>query len=82
MTKELRYWQTTHMTKKAYSPEFKVHALRQALSRNGKTISKIAADLNMTTSTLKGWMKEQKTKFESAPKSLGSFTADERHCTA
>ena len=34
----------------------------------------------MTSSTLKGWMKEQK-KSESAPKSVGSFTADERLTT-
>ena len=65
------------MTKKTYSPEFKEHALRQVLLRNGCTIQQIAADLNMTTSTLKGWMKEQK-KSKSAPKSVSSFTADER----
>ena len=65
------------MTKKTYSLEFKEHALRQALSRNGCTIRQIAADLNMTSSTLKGWMKEQK-KSDSAPKSVSSFTAEER----
>jgi transposase-like protein len=65
------------MTKKAYSPEFKEHALRRVLSRSGGTIKNIATDLNMTTSTLKGWMKEQR-KAVLTPKMAAEFTADER----
>jgi transposase-like protein len=65
------------MIKKTYTPEFKEHALRCVLSRSGSTIKNIAADLNMMSSTLKGWMKEQR-KAVSTPKTAAHFTADER----
>lgn len=65
------------MTKKIYTPEFKELALRRVLSRSGGTIKNIAADLNMTPSTLKGWMKEQR-KAAMTPKIATEFSADER----
>lgn len=65
------------MTKKTYTPEFKEQALRRVLSRSGGTIKNIAADLNMMSSTLKGWMKEQR-KAAITPKSAADFTAAER----
>ena len=65
------------MTKKIYTLEFKELALRRVLSRSGGTIKNIAADLNMTPSTLKGWMKEQR-KAAATPKMATEFSADER----
>jgi len=73
----MRNCQTPKMIKKIYTPEFKEHALRRVLTRSGGTIKNIAADLNMTSSTLKGWMKEQR-KAESTPKAAADFTAEER----
>ena len=66
------------MTKKSiYTLEFKEQALRRVLSRSGGTIKNVAADLNMTPGTLKGWMKERR-KEVATPKAAADFTADQR----
>lgn len=43
-----------------YSNEFKEQALRKVYQRQGQTIDAIATELNMATTTLKGWMQTAK----------------------
>ena len=64
-------------TKKRYSIEFKEHALRRAFARGERTISNVAADLNMTSTTLKDWMKAQR-KVSSTPKAAAAYSPADR----
>ena len=49
------------MTKgKYYSREFRRQALEKAFLRNGRTVESIASDLNISTYTLRTWMRRDK----------------------
>ena len=64
-------------TKKRYSIEFKEQALRRVFTRGERTISNVAADLNMTSTTLKDWMKAQR-KVNSTPKAAAAYSPADR----
>lgn len=46
--------------RKYYNREFRNQALERAFMRNGRTIESIASDLNISTSTLRTWMRRDK----------------------
>jgi len=48
----------TEMTRQKHSAEFKEQALRKARERAGRTLGDVAAELNMSLGTLKGWLKQ------------------------
>jgi transposase-like protein len=48
------------MQQSPYSSEFKEQALRKVWQRESRTIESIATELNMATTTLKGWMQTAK----------------------
>lgn len=48
------------MQKPHYSQDFKEQALRKVYQRDGRTIEMVADELNMATTTLKGWMQAAK----------------------
>jgi transposase-like protein len=48
------------MQQSSYSSEFKEQALRKVWQRESRTIESIATELNMATTTLKGWMQTAK----------------------
>ena len=46
------------MKRLAYSPEFIEQALRKARERGNRTLAEVAVDLNVSVSTLKGWLRD------------------------
>lgn len=48
------------MQKTPYSSEFKEQALRKVYQREDRSIESVATELNMATTTLKGWMQTAK----------------------
>jgi transposase-like protein len=68
------------MRKKQYSDDFQEQALRKVFARQHRTIASVAAELNLSTGTLKNWMKETKRKNISAQpaKRPQDWTASER----
>jgi transposase-like protein len=50
----------TDMNSSTYSEAFKQNALLKVYERKGRTIATVAKDLNLNTSTLKGWMQHTK----------------------
>lgn len=55
------------MQKTTYSDDFKQQALSKVYQRQGRTIESVAQELNLSQSTLKGWMVLAKNKQVSSP---------------
>lgn len=55
------------MQKTTYSDDFKQQALSKVYQRQGRTIESVAQELNLSKSTLKGWMVLAKNKQVSLP---------------
>lgn len=70
------------MLKTHHSPEFKEQALRKVFQREGRTIEAVADELNMATTTLKGWMqtakREQKKMSDNTAKRPEDWSMEER----
>ena len=60
---------------KRYSFEFQEQALKKVYSRGERTIESVAAELNMSAATLKGWMKR---KVKQAPTQEMSTNTEKR----
>jgi transposase-like protein len=55
------------MKRIAYSPEFIEQALRKARERGKRTLAVVAVDLNVSLSTLKGWLRDAAKKARGLP---------------
>lgn len=65
------------MTKNTYSTDFKEQALRRVFTRGERTIANVASDLNISHTTLKGWIKMQR-KADATPKVASAYSAADR----